>query len=105
MTISDWAAWDLHDWSEYHREVVESSQLVGCFYCLRSYCPSYIKEWSDDGQTAICGFCGIDAVIPGELLYAHEIPNWRVLHHLKAYWFDMLMGEDESLVDPRKPTR
>ena len=100
--ITEWAAWDLHDWASYHREVVESSQYVGCYYCLRSYCPSHIKEWINDDQTALCGFCGIDAVIPGELLHACEILNcWQVLQDLKAYWFDTIVGVDEPLDDPR----
>lgn len=45
-----------------HREAILASDQAGCFNCQRRYPPSEIKEWVDDGQTAVCP-CGIDAVI------------------------------------------
>lgn len=40
-----------------------------CFYCLKVFSPSEIEEWCpelDEGEemTAICPYCGIDAILP-----------------------------------------
>lgn len=44
---------------------LRASSKCGCFYCLRIYEPSEIREWIDDrnGLTALCPYCGIDSVI------------------------------------------
>lgn len=52
-----------HQRSIYHRAEVLASEVCGCFYCLKTYPPSEIAEWTDDGDTALCPKCGIDAVI------------------------------------------
>jgi hypothetical protein len=52
-----------HKRSTYHREEIERSDLCCCFHCRRTFPPSEIEEWWDDGDTAVCPRCGIDAVI------------------------------------------
>lgn len=52
-----------HQASIYHRAQVMASEVCGCFYCRRTYPPAEIAEWTDDGDTALCPRCGIDAVI------------------------------------------
>ena len=38
--------------------------LCGCFHCLKIFSPSEITSWLEEGSgTAICPYCGIDAVI------------------------------------------
>jgi hypothetical protein len=54
---------DAHRHSISHREEVLASEVCGCFYCLATYPPSAIAEWTDGGDTALCPRCGIDAVI------------------------------------------
>jgi predicted nucleic acid-binding Zn-ribbon protein len=39
------------------------SKSCGCFYCLKSFSPNEITEWTDDDRTAICPKCGIDSVL------------------------------------------
>lgn len=46
-----------------HRAEIEASAICGCFYCLRTFPPTPITEWTDDSQTALCPKCGIDSVI------------------------------------------
>lgn len=46
------------------RKELEAQRLCGCYYCLKIYSPLEITEWCDGQQTAICPYCGIDAVIP-----------------------------------------
>jgi len=48
------------------RGVIEKSNECGCFYCLKIFDPSEIEEWIETGKygdTAICPFCSIDAII------------------------------------------
>ena len=60
--------------SSTHREKVLSSDIRGCFYCLKVFKPSEIKAWVDEsnekqadiddiGQTSLCPHCGTDSVI------------------------------------------
>jgi hypothetical protein len=56
-----------HRHSIRHREEIFSSDLCGCFYCLRTFPPSEIEDWIKEpkggGMTAMCPGCGIDSVI------------------------------------------
>lgn len=42
-------------------------QINSCYFCLNYIEKDTIKEWIDQGQTALCSFCGIDSVLPGEI--------------------------------------
>lgn len=54
-----------HDHSTAHRAELELSDVCRCFYCLATFAPTEVEEWiqDQDGETAICPRCGIDAVI------------------------------------------
>ena len=39
------------------------SLKCGCYYCISRFSKQDIEQWVDDGQTALCPFCGIDSVI------------------------------------------
>jgi len=58
-----------HRFSSGHMETLKKDSVCGCFYCLRIFNPSEIKEWIiddnpiDKNGTAICPHCGIDSVI------------------------------------------
>jgi len=52
-----------HAVSSRHKEQIERSDQCGCFYCQKTFAPSTIREWWDDGQTAVCPHCGIDSVL------------------------------------------
>jgi hypothetical protein len=57
-----------HSRSSHHRDAIEESDEVGCFYCCRIYDAREIVAWTDAvggvSETALCPKCGIDAVIP-----------------------------------------
>ena len=87
----------IHDKSIHHKQAVLESPLCGCFYCLRIYAPSEIKEWvaRDDERTAICPHCGIDSVLPSiavdlrpELLKAMQSRWFGPVHVLSAVSVD-----------------
>lgn len=73
---------ELHRLSSGHRERILGSKLVGCFCCTDTYKPAEIREWIDEGLTALCPKCGIDAVLPESVGLTEEL-----LREMSAYWF------------------
>jgi hypothetical protein len=77
-----------HKRSIRHRVEILGSEKCGCFHCLRIFAPSAIQDWCDErdgvGQTALCPFCGIDAVIGSASGYPVEQP---FLDAMKRKWF------------------
>ncbi len=55
-----------------------------CYYCLKIYNTSEIKEWTDKDDTAICPYCGVDAILP---INNEEDKNLEVLSKIHKYWF------------------
>lgn len=74
-----------HAYSCNHRSQLLRDKVCGCFYCLQVFDPAEIAEWIPDiGGTAVCPYCGIDAVI-GE---SSGFPVTRsFLEKMRAYWF------------------
>lgn len=58
-----------HKYSSNHKQELKKDKLCGCFYCLAIFSPNEIKEWIVENtlaiksETAICPYCGLDAVI------------------------------------------
>ena len=46
-------------------EELDKYDMCGCYYCIRTFEVDEILEFTDNGNTALCPHCGIDAVIPG----------------------------------------
>jgi hypothetical protein len=48
-----------------NQDEVMSSDECGCFHCLETFSKDAIVDWSEeeDGTTAVCPFCDVDAVI------------------------------------------
>ena len=46
-----------------NRQEVLASVNCGCIACLCLFPASDVVAWADKGETAICPFCGIDAVL------------------------------------------
>ena len=67
-----------------NRKEVLASDQCGCFYCGRIFNPHEISEWHDDGETAFCPHCGIDAIIGS----AARLPlTADLLERMNRYWF------------------
>lgn len=81
---------EAHNFSNNHMEELKKDNLCGCFYCLKIFLPSDIKEWiiadndCDRFGTAICPYCGIDSVI-GESS-GYPITK-EFLTKMNKYWF------------------
>ena len=79
-----------HRFSSNHRAALTGDGRCGCFYCCRVFSPAEITEWltgdnpCDREGTALCPYCGVDAVI-GESS-GYPITE-AFLGEMKAYWF------------------
>ena len=52
-----------HIYCRTNRKILTKSSRCGCFYCLKIFEPKEIKDWCDNGTTAICPYCGIDSLL------------------------------------------
>lgn len=74
-----------HEFSANHKDQILKDTYCGCFYCLKIFKPSEIKEWiKDKTYTAICPYCGIDAIIGESSGYSI---TGEFLSKMKSYWF------------------
>jgi hypothetical protein len=56
-------------------------EKAGCYYCMKIIEVKDIVEYTDQGETALCPNCKIDAIIPdGNLTIEH-------LKEINNYWF------------------
>lgn len=77
----------LNSQSAYNRRLVEESRECGCFHCGSRFAGSEITEWlkeTDGDDTALCPYCGVDAVIVG----TDRLPlSTALLSMLYGDWF------------------
>ena len=52
-----------HRHSFRNRVEIEQSLKCGCFSCSRMFLSSEVEDYTDDGETALCPYCGVDSVI------------------------------------------
>lgn len=52
-----------HRHSYRNRALISAGGVCGCFYCRRTFDASRVQQFVDDGQTALCPYCGVDAVL------------------------------------------
>ena len=62
-----------------NRDRITAAPSCGCFYCLATVPGDDVREWVDDGRTALCPRCGIDSVLPD----VTDDDTLRVLHHYR----------------------
>lgn len=90
------ARYELNEQTAYNRRLVANANRCGCFYCGSTFGPSDIEEWlhEPDGEdTAICPYCGVDAVIVG----SNSFPlSTALLSQLYMEWFE---DEFEKVVE------
>jgi NAD-dependent SIR2 family protein deacetylase len=74
----------VYDNSRLNRRFMTAGAKCRCLHCLSTFAPDQIKDWIDDGETALCPNCGIDAVLStlsGPISEA-------LLRRLRATYFD-----------------
>ena len=75
------------NFSSNNRSLLKGSKECGCYYCCKVFSPSLIEDWLEEevGDTALCPFCGIDAVIGDKS--GKEFMEQAFLEKLREYWF------------------
>jgi len=75
-----------HRHSSNHRTELESSEVCGCFFCHHTLIAADIEEWiEDEGETALCPHCGVDAVIGSASGY--PVADRSFLSAMHSRWF------------------
>ena len=74
----------LHTYSVHNKKMVEESENCHCYYCQSTVDSGSVESYADDGETALCPRCGINALIPDSV---DEKIDANVLHDMHEYWF------------------
>jgi NAD-dependent SIR2 family protein deacetylase len=74
----------VHSESRRNRSALAKATTCGCFYCLNEYPFQRIAEWTDDGKTAICPCCGVDAVLG----FNTPVADQGLLRDMHKFWFE-----------------
>ena len=76
---------DAHRFCSNHKDELQKDKICGCFYCLKIFSPTEIVQWIQDKKgTAICPYCGTDAVM-GE--HSGYPITKEFLARMNKYWF------------------
>lgn len=80
---------DAHKHSRHNFEELSDSYLCACFHCCTLFAIEKITEWtdkaSDDGATALCPVCGIDAVLGNRAGF--PIHEGAFVRAMNTHWF------------------
>lgn len=76
-----------------NKKFMTFSTMAGCYHCTKQFLPTEIIEWVDQGQTAICPHCKVDAVI---LNGAESNITLEKLENANKYWFNNLNTKDQN---------
>lgn len=86
----------------HNKKSLEQSKECSCFYCLRDFSVDLIVMWTDRGDTAICPFCSVDAVIPKTDSYLLKILHGKYFEHsfkkVKDQWVKVTKNGEKPLV-------
>ena len=84
----------VHTFASQNRPLLALSSRAGCFACCRMFAPREITVWVDgaavaaddrvDGVTALCPYCGVDAVLPS---LSYSALTDRLLADMQQRWF------------------
>lgn len=72
-----------HEYSMFNRRLLEHDKRCGCFHCLKVFDTKEL-ELVDFDLTALCPYCGIDAVIGESAGYPL---TEEFLQKMRDYWF------------------
>ena len=67
-----------------NKEELKNHKNCSCYFCLKVFKTTEVKEFTeelDGSETAICPFCGIDSLVPGEV-------SKEILKSAQKFWFE-----------------
>ena len=85
LTVKDLCVYG-HQYSISNKQSVLSSDRCGCFFCQKIFESNMISETyinDKNGETAICPFCGVDAILPDSKVDLSE----ALLEDMYKVWF------------------
>jgi hypothetical protein len=77
----------LHEACEYaqgNRNALKKSLMAACYYCQMQFQAETVCEYTDRGDTALCPYCGTDAVLAADSYFDLDRAG---LQALNEYWF------------------
>lgn len=76
-----------HKSSAAHKAEILAGSICGCFYCEQTFLQTEIEDWiaedHENGETAICPKCGIDAVLSDQF----PVSDKYFLKAMNKLWF------------------
>lgn len=73
-----------HIFCTHNKQFISDGTKCGCIHCVEGFDGSEIKDWIDDGRTALCPKCMTDSVIPENCGYPIDED---FLLKMKKFWF------------------
>lgn len=83
MKYDDTVLFNAQRYSIHNMDRLIEDKKCGCFYCGSIFEPKEIHEWTDAG-TALCPYCGIDAILGEYTGLPVVLPFLTQMHE---YWF------------------
>ena len=74
----------LHAYSSHNKKLIDTADKCYCFYCKSCIGRDEIKTFVDNGETALCPKCDIDAIIPDSI---GEAVDEEIISEMNEYWF------------------
>lgn len=74
----------LHTYCTRNRNLILSANKCYCFYCKAAFDSREIESYVDNGQTALCPRCDIDAVLPDSI---PDSLDEKIIARMHEYWF------------------
>jgi len=72
-----------YEHSRLHRQFLAAEAACRCSHYLRAFPAEQINRWADQGATALCPNCGIDAVLSSQA----DASTDALIHRLQATYF------------------
>lgn len=73
-----------------NKETLHRASVCACYYCRKEVAFTCIKDWTDNGLTALCPHCGVDSVISGDDFPISD-PKFLEELNLAAFWAPTLV--------------
>ena len=76
---------EAHSRSSKNKPGLTLSKNCGCFHCLKIYDAKQIINWTEEEETALCFYCGVDTVIGDSTGFPVEDPYF--LEEMNSRYF------------------
>lgn len=64
-----------------NRQYLKKDKICGCYACLTIFKTVEIEDWLDKKTTAVCPYCGMDAIVSESCGYKPTEKILKLLHN------------------------